>query len=58
MHCLYVRSDTTMDSMFVRASNALMRLCICPGSSGFSMLAYKQIILSFSWHVFQILFGD
>ena len=45
-HCLYVRSDTTMDPMCVRAANALMRLCICPGSSELSMLAYKQTRLS------------
>ena len=30
---LYVRSDTTMDPMCVRAANALVRLCICTGSS-------------------------
>ena len=27
----------------VRAANALMRLCICPGSSELSMLTFKQI---------------
>ena len=47
MHCLYVRSDTTMDPMCVRAANALMRLYICPGSSELSMLAYKQTSLSY-----------
>ena len=36
---LYVRSDTTMDPMCVRAANALVRLCICPGSSELSMSA-------------------
>ena len=36
---LYVRSDTTMDPMCVRAANALMRLCICPGSSELLMFA-------------------
>ena len=36
---LYVRSDTTMDPMCVRAVNALVRLCICPGSSELSMFA-------------------
>ena len=34
---LYVRSDTTMDLMCVREANALVRLCICPGSSELSM---------------------
>ena len=34
---LYVRSDTTMDAICVRAANALVRLCICPGSSELSM---------------------
>ena len=43
MHCLYVPLDTTMSPMCVRAANALMRLCICPGSSELTMLAYKQI---------------
>ena len=32
-----------MYPMCVRAENALMRLCICPGSSKLSMLTYKQI---------------
>ena len=36
---LYVRSDTTTDPMCVRAANALVRLCICPGSSELSMFA-------------------
>ena len=38
---LYVRSDTTskMDPRCVRAANALMRLCICTGSSKLSMFA-------------------
>ena len=36
---LYVRSDTTMDPMCVRAANALVRLCICPGSSELSIFA-------------------
>ena len=40
---LYVRSDTTMDPTLdprcVRAANALMRLCICTGSSELSMFA-------------------
>ena len=40
---LYVRSDTTMDPTMdprcVRAANALMRLCICTGSSELSMSA-------------------
>ena len=39
----YVRSDTTMDPTMdprcVRAANALMRLCICTGSSELSMFA-------------------
>ena len=35
-----------MDPMCVRAANALMRLCICTGSSELSMLAYKQTSLS------------
>ena len=35
-----------MDPMCVRAANTLMRLCICPGSSELSMLAYKQTSLS------------
>ena len=35
-----------MDPMCVRAANALMRLCICLGSSELSMLAYKQTSLS------------
>ena len=36
---LYVRSDTAMDPICVRAANALVRLCICPGSSELSMFA-------------------
>ena len=40
---LYVRSDTTMDPTmdprYVRAAKALMRLCICTGSSELSMFA-------------------
>ena len=36
---LYVRSDTTMDPMRVRETNALVRLCICTGSSEMSMFA-------------------
>ena len=36
---LYVRSDATMDPMCVRAANALVRLCICPGPSELSMFA-------------------
>ena len=47
MHCLYVRSDTTMDLMCVRAANALMRLYICSVSSELSMFAYKQTSLSY-----------
>ena len=47
MHCLYVRLGTTMCPMCVRAANALMRLCICPGSSELSMLTYKQISLPY-----------
>ena len=43
---LCVLADKTMDLMCVRAANALMRLCICPGSSELSMLAYKQRSLS------------
>ena len=38
---LYVRSDTTMDPMCVRAAKALVRLCICPGSSELSMFAQQ-----------------
>ena len=34
-----------MYPMCVRAANALMRLCICTGSSELSMLTYKQISL-------------
>ena len=33
--------------MCVRIVNALMRLCICPGSSELSMLAYIQTSLSY-----------
>ena len=58
MHCLYVCSDTTIDPMCVQAANALMRLCICPGSSELSMLAYKQTSFFISWHIFQIVFCD
>ena len=47
MHCLYVRLGATMSPMRVRAANALMRLCICLGSSELSMLAFKQIRLSY-----------
>ena len=47
MHCLYVRLGTTMYPMCVRAANALMRLCICPGSPELSMLTYKQISLPY-----------
>ena len=36
---LYVRSDTTMDPRCVQAANALMRLCICTGSSELSIFA-------------------
>ena len=56
MHCLYAHSDTTMDPIWVCA-NAPIRLCICPGSSELSMLAYinGQVCL-ISWHVFQIVF--
>ena len=36
---LYVRSDTTVDPMSVRATNALVRLCIGPGSSKLSIFA-------------------
>ena len=36
---LYVRSDTTMDPMCVRAADALARQCICPGSSELEMFA-------------------
>ena len=36
---LYVRSDTPMDPMCVREANALVRLCICLGSSELSMSA-------------------
>ena len=39
--------DTTMDLTCVRAANALMRLCICPGTSELSMLAYKPTSLSY-----------
>ena len=46
-HCLHVRLDATMRPMRVRAANALMRLYICPGSSELSMLAFKQISLSY-----------
>ena len=49
-----------MDPMCVRAANALMRLCICPGSSELLMLAYKQTSCGclISWHVFHIVFSD
>ena len=47
---LSVHSDTamdpTMDPRCVRAANALMRLCICTGSSELSMFA-KHISLSY-----------
>ena len=36
---LYVRSDTTVDPMSVRATNVLVRLCIGPGSSKLSIFA-------------------
>ena len=36
---LYVRSDTKMDPMCVRAANALVRLCIFPDSTELSMFA-------------------
>ena len=36
-----------MYPMCVRAANALMRLCICPGSSELSMLACKKISLPY-----------
>ena len=34
---LYLRSDTAIDPMCVRAANAMVRLHICPGSSELSM---------------------
>ena len=46
-----------MSPMYVRAANTLMRPCICPGSSEFSMLAYKQISLSY-YLAFQKVFCD
>ena len=52
MHCLYVRLNTTMYPMCERAANALMRLCICPGFSELSMLAYKQIVGIWSKYFF------
>ena len=36
---LCVHLDTTMDPRCVRAANALVRLCICSGSSELSMFA-------------------
>ena len=36
---LYVRSETTMDSRCVQTANALVRLCICLGSSELSTFA-------------------
>ena len=58
LHALpYVRSDTTVDPMYVRAANALMRLCIFAQA----LLSYRcwhiniQVCL-ISWHVFQIYF--
>ena len=36
---LFVSWDTTMDPRCVRAANALVRLCVCTGSSELSMFA-------------------
>ena len=36
---MHVRSDTTVDPMCVQAANALVRLCICTGSSELTVFA-------------------